>query len=130
MIQNFIENICKDKFIQKVKQQTEDSVYEVECFICFMPEEKNNPIKMLSEFSHIIQKCKCKCNIHLLCLNNWTQNTQSCPICRTKCISVQEINLSKYLIICFINIYVFIILSFNIYLFILTFISFTCTVIY
>ena len=104
--------------------------YEVECFICFMPYEQNNPIKMLSEFSHISLKCKCNTNIHLLCLNNWIYNTHSCPICRTTIINLKEINLSKYLIICFINIYVFIILSFNIYLFILTFISFTYTCIY
>jgi hypothetical protein len=128
-IQNFIENKCFN--IKNVNHNN----YEIDCFICFMHYEQNNPIKMLSDFSHIIQKCKCNANIHLLCLNNWIKKTQSCPICRTKCISIhdiglQEINLSKYLITCFINIYVFIILSFNIYLFILTFISFTYTCIY
>jgi len=128
-IQNFIENKCFN--IKKVNHNNN----EIDCFICFMPYEQNNPIKMLSDFSHIIQKCKCNAKIHLLCLNNWIKNTQSCPICRTKFISIhdiglQEINLIKYLITCFINIYVFIILSFNIYLFILTFISFTYTCIY
>ena len=128
-IQNFIENKCFN--IKKVNHNNN----EIDCFICFMPYEQNNPIKMLSDFSNIIQKCKCNAKIHLLCLNNWIKNTQSCPICRTKCttihdIGLQEINLIKYLITCFINIYVFIILSFNIYLFILTFISFTYTCIY
>ena len=83
-----------------------------------MPQEKNNPIKMLSEFSHIIQKCKCNARIHLLCLNNWIQQKQSCPICRTKCICLETPNLRKYYyyIACIINIYVFIILTYNILL--------------
>ena len=130
-IQNFIQKKCfkLKKVTQNNSNSNSNSNYdcEVECFICFMPYEQNNPIKMLSEFSHISLKCKCNTNIHLLCLNNWIHKTQTCPICRTTCIYLQEIILSKYLIICFINIYVFIILSFNIYLFILTFISFTYT---
>ena len=85
-----------------------------------MPHEKNNPIKMLSEFSHIIQKCKCNARIHLLCLNNWIQQKQSCPICRTKCIYL-ETKLQKYYIVCFINIYVFIIIFYYIYLIVFIF---------
>ena len=97
-IQNFIQNKCFK--IKKVKQHDSDfdPDYEVECFICFMPREQNNPIKMLSEFSHISLKCKCNTNIHLLCLNNWIYQTHSCPICRTTLINLKEINLSKYLI--------------------------------
>ena len=109
-IQNFIENKCFN--IKKVNHDN----YEIDCFICFMPYEQNNPIKMLSDFSHIIQKCKCNAKIHLLCLNNWIQKTQSCPICRTTCISLQEINLRKSYLTSIINIYVFIILIFNLYL--------------
>jgi len=106
-IQNFIENKCFN--IKKVNHDN----YEIDCFICFMPYEQNNPIKMLSDFSHIIQKCKCNAKIHLLCLNNWIQKTQSCPICRTKCTSLQKSNLRKYYVI--INIYLFIILTYNIF---------------
>jgi len=112
MIQNFIQNKCFK--IKKVTQHNYN--YEVECFICFMPYEQNNPIKMLSEFSHISLKCKCNTNIHLLCLNNWIYKTHSCPICRTTCISLQEINLRKSYLTSIINIYVFIILIFNLYL--------------
>lgn len=106
-IQNFIENKCFN--IKKVNHNN----YEIDCFICFMPYEQNNPIKMLSDFSHIIQKCKCNAKIHLLCLNNWIKKTQSCPICRTKCTSLQKSNLQKYYVI--INIYIFIILTYNIF---------------
>jgi hypothetical protein len=105
-IQNFIENKCFN--IKKVNHNN----YEIDCFICFMPYEQNNPIKMLSDFSHIIQKCKCNAKIHLTCLNNWIQKTQSCPICRTKCTSLQQSNLRKYYVI--INIYLFILLTYNI----------------
>ena len=83
----------------------------IDCFICFMPSEPNNQIKKLSEFSHIIQKCKCNANIHLQCLNIWTQQTQSCPICRTKCFSK-----SRNYIVCIINIYVFIIFFYNLFI--------------
>ncbi len=115
---NFIENTCKDNFIKKVEQHP---AVEVDCFICFMPSNQNNQIKMLSEFSHIIQKCKCNAKIHLQCLNNWINKRQSCPICRTKCIQLPDTNLRKYYVVCIINIYVFIILSFNIYLIIFIF---------
>ena len=112
MLQNFIQNFIENKcfHIKKVTHNND------ECFICFMPYEQNNPIKMLSEFSHISLKCKCNTNIHLLCLNNWIYKTHSCPICRTTCISLQEINLIKSYLTSIINIYVFIILIFNLYL--------------
>lgn len=54
------------------------------CIICWMPEEKNNRLKNLSDFSHIITTCKCHPQIHTLCLNNWINKNKSCPICRTK----------------------------------------------
>ena len=120
-IQNFIENKCFN--IKKVNHNN----YEIDCFICFMPYEQNNPIKMLSDFSHIIQKCKCNAKIHLLCLNIWIKQTQACPICRTPFITIQDTDLQKhhlqkhhlqkYYIVCIINIYVFIILIYNIHLF-------------
>ena len=97
----------------------------VDCFICFMPSKQNNQINMLSEFSHIIPKCKCNAKIHLLCLNIWIKQTQSCPICRTKFISIKDLqkhNLQKYYLVCIINIYLFIIFICNIHLFIYLFI--------
>jgi len=117
MLQNFIENKYKHIFIKNEKVQQH---LEGDCFICFMPSETNNQINNLSKFSHIIQKCKCNAKIHLLCLNIWIKQTQSCPICRTKCITIKDLqkhNLQKYYIACIINIYVFIILICNIHLF-------------
>ena len=124
---NFIENKYISNFIKKVQQQLTDNVYDVDCFICFMPSEKNNQINKLSKFSHIIQKCKCNAKIHLLCLNIWIKQTQACPICRTPFITIQDTDLQKhhlqkhhlqkYYIVCIINIYVFIILIYNIHLF-------------
>jgi hypothetical protein len=126
-IQNFIENKCFK--LKKVKQHDyandNDYHYEVECFICFMPYEENNPIKMLSEFPYIIQKCKCNTNIHLLCLTNWIHKTQSCPICRTKItyFSLLEPKLRKNYMKYILYINAFIILSFNLCLCIYIFIQ-------
>ena len=120
MLTNFIKHNCKDNLNFKLQNAQQDNI---DCFICFMPYEQHNQIKMLSKFSHIIQNCKCNVNIHLLCLNNWIKKTQSCPICRTKCINIQdiglqEINLQRYYILLFINICVFIISIVNFYIFI------------
>ena len=125
-IQNFIENKCFK--LKKVKQIDYDYHYEVECFICFMPYEQNNPIKMLSEFPYIIQKCKCNTNIHLLCLTNWIRKTQSCPICRTKItyfslLEPKEVKLQKNSIKYILYINAFIVLSFNLCLCIYIFIQ-------
>ena len=116
MLQKFIQNLIENKCF-KLKKITHND-YEEDCFICFMPYEKHNPIKMLSKFSHITQKCKCDARIHLVCLNNWIQQKQSCPICRTKYIYLETPNLRKTYtyVVCIINIYVFIILIYHIYL--------------
>lgn len=54
------------------------------CLICWLPGEQQNQIKLLSEFSHIKPKCKCKPKLHPHCINEWIMKTPSCPICRTK----------------------------------------------
>jgi hypothetical protein len=54
------------------------------CLICWLPAEEKNQIKILSEFSHIKPKCKCKPKLHSECINEWIIKTPSCPICRTK----------------------------------------------
>ena len=64
------------------------------CIICWMPDEKNNEVKHLSEFSHIITTCKCQPTIHSLCLDSWIIQNSSCPICRTK-ISIHILNSNK-----------------------------------
>ena len=86
---NFIENKYISNFIKKVQRQLTDNVNEVDCFICFMPSEKNNQINKLSKFSHIIQKCKCNAKIHLLCLNIWIK-LQMCIHPNTSVLSLQH----------------------------------------
>ena len=54
------------------------------CLICWLPSQENNEIKYLSQFIHIKQKCNCKPKLHLICINDWIKNSQSCPICRKK----------------------------------------------
>lgn len=52
------------------------------CLICWLPKEKNNDIKLLTDFSNIKVNCECNPKIHYLCLNDWITKTKSCPICR------------------------------------------------
>lgn len=52
------------------------------CLICWLPKEKNNCVKLLTDFSNIQPSCYCKPKIHSLCLNDWIAKTKSCPICR------------------------------------------------
>lgn len=54
------------------------------CLICWLPEDKNNKIKLLSDFSHIKVNCKCNPKIHGNCLNDWITKSKTCPICRTE----------------------------------------------
>lgn len=54
------------------------------CLICWLPEEENNQINKLSEYTYIIKICKCDPKIHVECINKWVNLCQTCPICRTK----------------------------------------------
>lgn len=54
------------------------------CLICWLPQEKHNEIKLLSEFLHIKINCNCKPKLHYNCINEWIKQSQTCPICRTK----------------------------------------------
>jgi hypothetical protein len=54
------------------------------CLICWNPGNKQNEINILTEFSHIKSKCKCKPKLHTLCINEWIKKSPTCPICRTK----------------------------------------------
>lgn len=78
--------------INENENENEKLIEKDVCFICWFPSEKDNIIKKLSNFSHISIACKCKPNVHELCLNIWINKNTSCPICRTKI----EIN-KKYL---------------------------------
>jgi hypothetical protein len=74
----------------------EHSIEKDICFICWMPNEKDNMIKKLSDFSHITITCKCRPKIHEWCLNNWISKNTSCPICRTKIIVSKQQYLTYY----------------------------------
>ena len=54
------------------------------CVICWLPSEENNHIKQLKEFSYIYFFCNCNVIIHTNCLNDWSNISSSCPICRKK----------------------------------------------
>ncbi len=53
------------------------------CLICWVPGDKKNEVKLLTDFSHIKPKCKCKPKIHTICINEWIKKSPTCPICRT-----------------------------------------------
>ena len=54
------------------------------CLICWLPGNTQNPVNILTNFSNIKPKCKCKPKLHTLCIDEWIQNSPTCPICRTK----------------------------------------------
>lgn len=70
---------------------TDDSFTYDNCLICLMPANNVQQLTHLSNFKHIYTDCKCNPMLHMKCLNKWIENTQSCPICRTK-ITVSMIN--------------------------------------
>jgi len=100
------------------------------CLICWLPSEEKNDIKYLSDFSHIKPKCNCKPKLHLICINDWLQNSQSCPICRKKMnIIILTTNNKNFLSNCYI-----ICISFTVHFFRLMFyissINLLCLLIY
>jgi len=73
------------------------------CIICWLPQEEQNEIKLLSEFSHIKPNCKCKPKLHSTCINDWIKKTPTCPICRTNMnIIIFTSNYDNFLINCYI----------------------------
>lgn len=68
------------------------------CFVCWLPGEKDNIVKRLSDFPHINIACKCKPIIHKLCIDDWISKSSSCPICRTKINSNSKQKYSIYYI--------------------------------
>ncbi len=54
------------------------------CLICWLPGNKENEIHVLTNFSNIKPKCKCKPKLHTICINEWVKKSPTCPICRTK----------------------------------------------
>lgn len=54
------------------------------CLICWLPSKEINQITLLSDFSHINPKCKCKPKLHSACINHLPQEYPCCTICRTK----------------------------------------------
>lgn len=73
------------------------------CLICWLPQEEQNEIKLLSEFSHIKPNCKCKPKLHSTCINDWITKSPTCPICRTKMnIIIFTTNNENILINCYI----------------------------
>lgn len=69
-------SIVKNNILQIVEKDC--------CLICWTHSEKDNQIKLLSDFSHINVICKCQPKIHQKCLDVWINKNKSCPICRRK----------------------------------------------
>jgi hypothetical protein len=63
-----------------------------ECIICLETSNSSTIIIKLTnailitnnEINTFKKNCECECNIHQICLNEWVQKNNSCPICRTK----------------------------------------------
>lgn len=73
------------------------------CLICWLPQEEQNEIKLLSEFSHIKPNCKCKPKLHSTCIKDWIKKSETCPICRAKMnIIIFTTNYDNILINCYI----------------------------
>ena len=53
------------------------------CLICW---ENNDDIINYDSLTIYNRICKCNGHFHLKCINQWTTNTMSCPICRSKLI--------------------------------------------
>ena len=64
------------------------------CLICLTPPNKDNPIQKIKELPYIVSICKCNPELHFSCLNEWINQTESCPICRTK-ITIQPQHLTN-----------------------------------
>lgn len=67
------------------------------CVICWLPSEQNNHIKQLKEFSYIYFFCNCNVLIHTNCLNDWFNNSPSCPICRKNITIFTRDHVSNYI---------------------------------
>lgn len=70
----------EDRFRDTQPRDDEENM----CLICWLPENKENKIHVLTNFSNIKPKCKCKPKLHTTCINEWVKKSQTCPICRTK----------------------------------------------
>jgi|LakMenE18May11ns_1017448.scaffolds.fasta_scaffold9953726_7 hypothetical protein len=76
-----------------IKEENTDKV----CVICWMPSEQHNHIKQMKEFAHIYFYCNCNVLIHYNCLNNWINNSPTCPICRKKVTILTRDHLTNYI---------------------------------
>ena len=54
------------------------------CLICWLPGNEQDEINILTNFNHIVTKCKCKHIFHKSCIDKWIKKSPTCPICRTR----------------------------------------------
>jgi len=78
------------------------------CLICLAPPNKANPIQKLKELASIVSICKCNPELHISCLTEWVNQTESCPICRTKTTIHHHQQTNKYR-----KVFTFILVFFN-----------------
>lgn len=63
---------------QNIKKNIQDNV----CIICWSKNENNDQLYYTKDFKKYIVSCNCNVLMHDNCLNQWIQQTHSCPICR------------------------------------------------
>lgn len=92
------EYYSDEDFDKKIFSDEEKDI----CIICWLPSEETNKIQKLTEFKEINTKCDCKPKIHSLCLEKWTKQNLSCPICRSKItLNFIQINHNNYFMYCY-----------------------------
>lgn len=55
-----------------------------ECIICWLPSNKDIPVKSMKEYLYFNSNCKCNVYFHDNCFKTWLTKESSCPICRKK----------------------------------------------
>jgi len=72
-------NIYKNRVYNVITTGNEDN----SCIICWTKNENHN-LYYLKDYKGYTVSCDCNILIHFNCLDQWIQQTKSCPICRKK----------------------------------------------
>ena len=59
------------------------------CLICLLPINETLTSKLIINKNKLLN-CKCKPKIHYICMNEWINKTNTCPICRKQIILINN----------------------------------------